>query len=64
MEGGPSIQEDETEISNTNSELNEENETTWAYSCCHPRGKMHRFVALLFMCFLGFGKQSFLSFLG
>lgn len=52
MEGGPSIQENE----NLNSESYAENESGCAYSCCHPRGKMHRFIALLFMCFLGFGK--------
>lgn len=54
MEGGPNIQE--VESGSNNLESNEENENTWAYSCCHPRGKMHRFVALLFMCFLGFGE--------
>lgn len=56
MEGGPNIQEVE---SGSNQESNDQNEITWAYSCCHPRGKMHRFVALLFMCFLGFGEFFF-----
>lgn len=54
MEGGPNIQE--VEGGSNSLESTEENENTWIYSCCHPRGKMHRFVALLFMCFLGFGK--------
>lgn len=57
MEGGPNIQE--VESGSNILESNEENGNTWAYSCCHPRGKMHRFVALLFMCFLGFGEFSF-----
>ncbi|CAG9767899.1 unnamed protein product [Ceutorhynchus assimilis] len=25
------------------------------FLCCHPTGKAHRFIALIFMCFLGFG---------
>lgn len=25
------------------------------FTCCHPSGKAHRFLALIFMCFLGFG---------
>lgn len=25
------------------------------FSCCDPRSSLHRFIVLLFMCFLGFG---------
>ncbi|XP_066142142.1 major facilitator superfamily domain-containing protein 1-like [Euwallacea fornicatus] len=25
------------------------------FLCCHPNGKAHRFIALIFMCLLGFG---------
>lgn len=56
MEGGPSIQEAESDT--TNSEvLREENGNTWAYSLTNPNGRMHRFIALFFMCFLGFGES-------
>lgn len=54
MEGGTSIQDTESEI--TNSDGIVENDAGCSYTCCNPRGKMHRFVALLFMCFLGFGE--------
>ncbi|KAF5300298.1 hypothetical protein FQA39_LY11155 [Lamprigera yunnana] len=27
----------------------------YAYECCDPRGRGHRFLALFFMCWLGFG---------
>lgn len=32
-----------------------EYESRCARSCCHPAGMCHRFIALFFMCFLGFG---------
>ncbi|XP_018568613.1 major facilitator superfamily domain-containing protein 1 isoform X2 [Anoplophora glabripennis] len=54
MEGGPNIQErDSTPLV---SENDEENEVKGCFSFfCHPRGSGHRFIALIFMCFLGFG---------
>nr|XP_022914161.1 major facilitator superfamily domain-containing protein 1-like isoform X2 [Onthophagus taurus] len=52
MEGGPNIQE----ADNLTISSDEENMTnTCYYSCFDPRGKSHRFIALFFMCFLGFG---------
>ncbi|XP_066251245.1 major facilitator superfamily domain-containing protein 1-like [Euwallacea similis] len=27
------------------------------FLCCHPNGKAHRFIALIFMCLLGFGSS-------
>ncbi|KAJ8934927.1 hypothetical protein NQ314_013086 [Rhamnusium bicolor] len=51
MEGGPNIQERES----TNSTENEENNDGCLNCMCHPRGRGHRFIALIFMCFLGFG---------
>lgn len=53
MEGGPNIQEAENYSS---SEALEKQLSGCAFHCCDPRGKFHRFLALLFMCFLGFGK--------
>lgn len=53
MEGGPNIQEAENYSS---SEVFEKQLSGCAFHCCDPRGKFHRFLALLFMCFLGFGK--------
>lgn len=48
MEGGPNIQ------------VSTEDEETCCdrtyHLCCHPSGKAHRFLALIFMCILGFGK--------
>lgn len=56
MEGGPNIQERESEHSQ---EVVNENDTkSCSYFCCHPLGTGHRFVALFFMCFLGFGKYN------
>ncbi|XP_063914629.1 major facilitator superfamily domain-containing protein 1-like [Zophobas morio] len=51
MEGGPNIQETE----DSSSSSSEEPHPGCVYSCCNPRGTLHRFVALIFMCFLGFG---------
>lgn len=61
MEGGPSIQERDY---STSTSLNDENsnQSGCAYLCCDPRGKVHRFIALIFMCFLGFGKVIFVFF--
>lgn len=55
MEGGPNIQErDSTHLI---SENDEEHEVKGCFNLfCHPRGSGHRFIALIFMCFLGFGK--------
>ncbi|RZB39821.1 major facilitator superfamily domain-containing protein 1 [Asbolus verrucosus] len=53
MEGGPNIQEVEGTVDSSTNET--EANSGWAFSCCDPRGTMHRFVALIFMCFLGFG---------
>lgn len=57
MEGGPSIQDNET-TETINLTSSEDNSGCY-FTCCHPSGKMHRFVALIFMCFLGFGKFFF-----
>lgn len=55
MEGGPSIQERESQVSQEI--INDEHEDrSCSYFCCHPLGTGHRFVALFFMCFLGFGE--------
>jgi hypothetical protein len=27
------------------------------FKCCDPRSGLHRFIVLLFMCFLGFGEE-------
>jgi MFS family permease len=53
MEGGPNIQEAENLIDSSTDE--EERSEGCGYKCCDPRGSLHRFVALIFMCFLGFG---------
>lgn len=30
--------------------------TIWASPLCHPRFRLHRYIALFFMCCMGFGK--------
>ncbi|GJQ70395.1 hypothetical protein Trydic_g22824 [Trypoxylus dichotomus] len=52
MEGGPNIQE--TYYYSTSDTL-ETRPRGFVYHFCDPRGKCHRFIALVFMCFLGFG---------
>lgn len=43
-------------INASTSDIFEEIEpNTCSYACCHPRGSCHRFIALFFMCWLGFG---------
>lgn len=55
MEGGSNIQERESQ--NSQEMLDSQDERRdFSYFCCHPLGTGHRFVALFFMCFLGFGK--------
>lgn len=53
MEGGPSIQRNTEDSS-----LSEENDekTGCDIGCCDPRRGLHRFIALFFMCLMGFGK--------
>lgn len=53
MEGGPSIQRN-----NEDSSLYEDNDDKQKcdIGCCDPRRTLHRFIALFFMCLLGFGK--------
>ncbi|KAJ8917453.1 hypothetical protein NQ315_005500 [Exocentrus adspersus] len=54
MEGGPNIQERDS--TNLLSESEDEDETKGCFNFfCHPRRGGHRFIALIFMCFLGFG---------
>lgn len=53
MDGGPNIQERDSII---NDSLDEDELRTPYNFFCHPAGTGHRFVALIFMCFLGFGK--------
>lgn len=55
MEGGSNIQERESQSSQEIIEDQNDNKSC-SYFCCHPLGTGHRFVALFFMCFLGFGK--------
>ncbi|XP_025832730.1 major facilitator superfamily domain-containing protein 1 isoform X2 [Agrilus planipennis] len=43
------------EDSTSRNEELDDTEQTCCYTCCNPRGKSHRFVALFFMCFLSFG---------
>jgi hypothetical protein len=57
MEGGPNIQEAENLIDSSTDE--EGRSEGCGYKCCDPRGSLHRFVALIFMCFLGFGESTF-----
>ncbi|KRT85788.1 membrane transporter [Oryctes borbonicus] len=52
MEGGPNIQET---YYYPPSDAPQTYSSKLAYHFCDPRGKCHRFIALLFMCFLGFG---------
>lgn len=56
MEGGPSIQEAINNSDSDSETFEYENTSGCAYSCFHPRGGCHRFIALFFMCWLGFGK--------
>lgn len=53
MEGGPNIQECDSERL-----IEEENISGCVNLFCHPKRSLHRFIALVFMCFLGFGKES------
>lgn len=60
MEGGPSIQRN-----NENSSLydsNDDDKQNCDIGCCDPRRTCHRFIALFFMCLLGFGKLHLTSF--
>ncbi|KAG5897440.1 hypothetical protein JTB14_002701 [Gonioctena quinquepunctata] len=50
MEGGPSIQEVDATIS-----ADDDRPKGCLNFFCHPLGTGHRFVALIFMCFLSFG---------
>lgn len=52
MEGG-THQETEYLINSTGAEEEEVEEYS---ACCNPSHSLHRFMALLFMCLLGFGK--------
>ncbi|XP_060516702.1 major facilitator superfamily domain-containing protein 1-like isoform X2 [Cylas formicarius] len=52
MEGGPNIQEQNV---NDLSRVDETCCEKCRYSCCHPNGGFHRFIALIFMCTLGIG---------
>lgn len=59
MEGGPNIQERDSHSSQNI--LDQDHNNSCSYFCCHPMGTGHRFVALFFMCFLGFGKYTNLA---
>lgn len=50
------IAENSSTVTASNENLDQENGSGLAYHCCYPSGKAHRFIALIFMCFLGFGK--------
>lgn len=52
MEGGPSIQEAENSVESTEEDKN----PGCDIGLCDPRRPLHRFIALIFMCLLGFGK--------
>lgn len=53
MEGGPSIQEAENYIES----VEDDDKTPGCdIGLCDPRRPLHRFIALIFMCLLGFGK--------
>lgn len=58
MDGGPSIQEREDLSQSLIPD--EDGGSGCYYSLCHPKGRLHRFVALFFMCFIGFGKLHYL----
>lgn len=51
MEGGPSIQEAENSVESTEEDKN----PGCDIGLCDPRRPLHRFIALIFMCLLGFG---------
>ncbi|XP_017770005.1 PREDICTED: major facilitator superfamily domain-containing protein 1-like [Nicrophorus vespilloides] len=54
MEGGGNIQEANSTVENQDQDEESQNRGCY-YSCYDPRGTCHRFIALFFMCFLGFG---------
>ena len=41
----------------TDNELDPEDTRCCVLSCCNPTSKVHRFIALIFMCLLGFGES-------
>lgn len=41
---------------NEDNELDEQPTGCGASACCNPRSSVHRFIALMFMCLVGFGK--------
>lgn len=41
---------------NEDNELDEQPTGCGASACCNPRSSVHRFIALVFMCLVGFGK--------
>lgn len=52
MESEPNNQQRNPEVNSL-----DENELRRPFNFfCHPAGYGHRFIALIFMCFLGFGK--------
>lgn len=40
---------------NEDNELDEHPTGCGASACCNPRSSVHRFIALVFMCLVGFG---------
>lgn len=64
MEGGPNIQETDYSISDSRVNLIDDvEESSCTATCLNPSGKFHRFIALFFMCFLGFGELIFLLYI-
>lgn len=60
----PIISDDEQEISNRNSHQQQQQRDNeleiGGCGCCNPRSGVHRFIALVFMCLLGFGESTIL----
>uniref|UniRef100_T1GSU9 Uncharacterized protein n=1 Tax=Megaselia scalaris TaxID=36166 RepID=T1GSU9_MEGSC len=56
----PIISDDEQDIQNRNNSNQRDNELERASGCgcCDPRSGVHRFIALIFMCLLGFEKRN------
>lgn len=54
--------DDENGIRNDSddNELDEQLSGCGASACCNPSSTCHRFLALIFMCLVGFGKCTFL----
>lgn len=55
----PILQDDTTahNYQTDDNELMEELHGCAATACCNPSASLHRFIALIFMCLVGFGEK-------